>query len=57
LIRRRVFRLEEEKRDEHGRERLTVYCPRREATYEIPAMPPDASRVDQIQDELAALLQ
>ena len=30
LIRRRVFRLEEEKRDPQGRELLVVYCPRRE---------------------------
>jgi hypothetical protein len=57
LIRRRVFRLEEEKTDDQGRELLAVYCPRREATYEIPAVVPEPQRVDEIQQELAALLQ
>ena len=57
LVRRRVFRLEEEKFDEQGREVLVVDCPRREATYEIPAVMPEPARIDQIQEELAALLQ
>jgi hypothetical protein len=57
LIRRRVFRLEEEKKDVQGGETLDIYCPRRETNYEVPAVPPEASRIDQIQEELAALLQ
>ena len=57
LVRRRVFRLEEEKFDDRGREVLVVACPRREATYEIPAVTPEPARIDQIQEELAALLQ
>jgi hypothetical protein len=57
LVRRRVFRLEEEKFDEQGREVMDVQCPRRDATYEIPAVMPEAARIDQIQEELAALLQ
>ena len=57
LIRRRVFRLEEENRDPQGRELLVVYCPRREATYQVPAVAPEPSRIDQIQEKLAALLQ
>jgi hypothetical protein len=57
LVRRRVFRLEEEKLDEQGREVMVVECPRREATYEVPAVMPEAARIDQIQEELAALLQ
>jgi hypothetical protein len=57
LVRRRVFRLEEEKLDDHGREVLVAYCPRREATYDIPAIMPEPARVDEIQEELAALLQ
>ena len=57
LVRRRVFRLEEEKCDDQGREVLVVICPRREATYEIPAVMPEPTRIDQIQEELAALLQ
>ena len=57
LVRRRVFRLEEEKLDEQGHEVMVVECPRREATYEVPAVMPEAARIDQIQEELAALLQ
>ena len=57
LVRRRVFRLEEEKFDEQGGEMLVVECPRREATYEIAAVMPEAGRINQIQEELAALLQ
>ena len=57
LVRRRVFRLEEERRDPQGGELLVVYCPRREATYEIPAVAPEPPRIDQIQEQLAALLQ
>jgi hypothetical protein len=57
LIRRRVFRLEEEKSDDQGREVLVAYCPRRETTYEIPAVIPEPPRIDEIQQDLAALLQ
>ena len=57
LVRRRVFRLEEEKFDPQGRELLVVYCPRRETTYQVPAVSPEPPRIDQIQEELAALLQ
>jgi hypothetical protein len=57
LIRRRVFRLEEEKRDPQNRELLVVYCPRRETTYEVLAVAPEPSRIDQMQEQLAALLQ
>ncbi|HEY4759303.1 MAG TPA: hypothetical protein VIH42_01855 [Thermoguttaceae bacterium] len=57
LIRRRVFRLEEEQRDQQGNEVLTVYCPRRETTYTIPAVVPEQSRIDEIQQQLAALLE
>jgi hypothetical protein len=56
LIRRRVFRLEEEKNDDQGHEVMTVYCPRREATYHVPTITPAPSRINQIQEELAALL-
>jgi hypothetical protein len=56
LVRRRVFRLEEEKHDPAGQELLVVYCPRRETTYQVPAVSPESPRVDQIQEELAALL-
>ncbi|MGD0896615.1 MAG: hypothetical protein ABR915_02185 [Thermoguttaceae bacterium] len=57
LVRRRVFRLEEERRDPVGRETLVLYCPRRDATYEIPAVAPEGDRAEQIQQELARLLE
>jgi hypothetical protein len=57
LIRRRVFRLEEETSNPAGQELLVVYCPRRETTYEVLAVSPEPPRIDQIQEELAALLQ
>ena len=56
LVRRRVMRLEEESRDEKGRETLVLYCPRREATYRVAVVPPDEARIQEIQQELAALL-
>ncbi len=57
LVRRRVMRLEEEQRDEAGHERLLLYCPRRDAQYEVPAMALDANRIDEIQQVLAKLLE
>ena len=56
LVRRRVMRLEEPEQDELGREVMVAYCPRRETTYRVTAAPPAASRVEQIQEELAKLL-
>lgn len=56
LIRRRVFRLEDQKRDQQGNEVLTVYCPRRDQTYTVLAVPPKQSRIDEIQQQLTALL-
>jgi hypothetical protein len=56
LVRRRVMRLEAEERDEQGREVLMLYCPRRETTYEVPAIMPDEKQRDEIQQELAKLL-
>jgi len=57
LVRRRVFRQEETQPGPEGREVLVLYCPRREATYRVTAMMPDAVRAGQIQEELARLLQ
>jgi len=56
LIRRRVFQLEEEKRDQ-GHAIVSVYCPRRDMNYDVPVLVPDPSRIEPIQTELAALLQ
>ena len=57
LVRRRVMRHEETEYDEQDRELMVLYCPRREETYRIPAVIPDAQRVDEIQEELAKLLE
>jgi len=56
LARRRVFRFEEEKGESPRRDALKVYCPRRDASYEVPLVAPAPERVEQIQEELASLL-
>jgi hypothetical protein len=56
LVRRRVMRLEEEKKDAAGQEEIVLFCPRRDATYSLPVVMPSAERAEQIQQELAALL-
>jgi hypothetical protein len=57
LVRRRVMRLEEEQRDDAGHERLMLYCPRRDAQYEVTTMSLDRSRIDEIQEVLVKLLE
>lgn len=57
LVRRRVMRLEETEQDDQGREVLMLYCPRRETSYKVPAVTPDQSRIDEIQQELTRLLE
>ena len=57
LVRRRVMRMEEEQRDAEGHERLVLYCPRRDAQYEVPATAPNPQRVEEIQQVLAKLLE
>ncbi|MGA2032437.1 MAG: hypothetical protein ABSG68_09290 [Thermoguttaceae bacterium] len=57
LVRRRVMRLEEQRRDPHGGETAVLYCPRRETTYEVRAAAPQPERIEQIQEELARLLE
>lgn len=57
LVRRRVMRLEESQAGAEGRELMVLYCPRREATYQVPAVVPEQSRIDEIQEELARLLE
>ncbi len=57
LVRRRVLRMEEKRRDEAGPERLMLYCPRRDSQYEVSAVAPDPERVEQIQQVLAKLLE
>lgn len=57
LVRRRVFRLEDAAADESANRELAVYCARRDASYRVPVVEPDAKRAQEIQDELARLLQ
>jgi len=56
LVRRRVLRQDESEQDEQGREVLVLYCPRNDATYKVLAASPEASRINEIQAELAKLL-
>jgi hypothetical protein len=56
LVRRRVMRLEENETDEQGNPLMVLYCPRRDATYKVPAVVPDPPTAEKIQDELAQLL-
>ncbi|MGO8688054.1 MAG: hypothetical protein ACLQLG_00320 [Thermoguttaceae bacterium] len=56
LVRRRVFRLEEDDRASGG-EVLRLHCPRRDATYEVPVVIPDPARIDEIQQQVAKLLE
>jgi len=57
LIRRRVLRQEESERDEDDNEVLVLYSPRRETTYRLPMAIPHGERINEIQDELARLLE
>ena len=57
LIRRRILRLEKEETDaETGQKTMTVYCPKREATYQIPVTHPSDEQVEQMQETLTGLL-
>jgi hypothetical protein len=56
LLRRRVLRLEEQEHDAEGREILVLYCPRQDATYRVPVLVPDQTRIETLQEELARLL-
>lgn len=57
LVRRRVMRLEQNEANLPGSSTMVLYCPRRDATYEIPVVVPEPSRIEQIQQELGRLLQ
>jgi hypothetical protein len=54
LVRRRVMRLEES--ESGGGQSLSLYCPRRDASYQVPAVVPSEARIEQIQEELVRLL-
>lgn len=60
LVRRRVFRLEmlEDAFESRGTSMdvLHVYCPKREANYEVAAVIPSEERIEKIQRQLSELL-
>lgn len=56
LVRRRIFRLEDEQRDEAGGEQLVVYAAADDETYEVPVKDLAEARVIQLQEQLSALL-
>jgi hypothetical protein len=56
LLRRRVFRLENQEQDEQDREVLVLFCPRNECEYRTPVVAPPQHRVEEIQKELTQLL-
>lgn len=57
LVRRRVLRPEgPADGSQDDADKLTVYCPKRDTTYEVPAIMPSAERIDQIQQQLSELL-
>jgi len=63
LIRRRVLRLDVPSEataskpvDDPQAECMVVYCPKRDAAYEVQVAMPDPSRIDEIQQQLSDLL-
>jgi hypothetical protein len=66
LVRRRVFRLETTPEPMNGKtqpsvdesvcETMFVYCPKRDASYQVNAALPSDSRVEEIQEQLSELL-
>lgn len=56
LVRRRLFRVEEQRRDPEGQEVLVLYCPRCDTRYQVPVVPPAPARTEALQDELVRLV-
>jgi hypothetical protein len=64
LVRRRVFRLEpapdssnaNAERSVNGFGEMFVYCPKRDASYQVVAIVPGSERIDEIQRQLSELL-
>ena len=57
MARRRVLRLEESSHNEQGQEVMTLFCPRNEKQYQVIVASPARDRMQQIQEELARLLE
>jgi hypothetical protein len=56
MLRRRVMRLEDTQTDEHGREVMVLYCPRKECEFHVVVTNPGNERIAEMQIELAELL-
>ncbi len=56
MVRRRIMRLEDTEKDEHGQETLVLFCSRNEAEYRTPVALPSETRAAEIQSELIKLL-
>jgi hypothetical protein len=57
LVRRRIARVERTEHDAAGREQLVIFCPRNEREYSVAEAMPSEERAQQIQQQLAELLQ
>lgn len=57
IVRRRIARVERTETDEAGRTVLVLFCPRNETEYRVAEFPPSPERAEQIQAQLADLLQ
>lgn len=55
LVRRRIVKLEETRRDAEG-ETMVLDCPRREERFELRVAPPDAQRTEALQRRMIDLL-
>ena len=56
LLRRRVLRREDSYQDDDGRERLLLFCPRRDERSELVVCEPDAEQAEQLQQRMIDLL-
>ena len=56
IMRRRIVRLEDTERADDGHEELVLYCPRKETEFRVSVVEPGATRIEEIQEELARLL-
>jgi hypothetical protein len=55
LVRRRIVKLDETRRDEQG-EVMVLECPRRNEQYELRVAMPDPERTEQLQQRMIELL-
>ena len=56
LLRRRALRREDAQLNEDGCEVLTLFCPRRDARFELVVAEPDAAQAEQLQQRMIDLL-